>query len=138
MRGPCVFCAIAAGELPAAVVARGDSFCAFLDQRPLFKGHVLVIPLPHARDLAELPPERAGPLFVEVRRIARAVERGLGADGTLVLANDKVSQSVAHLHVHVIPRRRGDGLRGFLWPRHAYESEEERDEIARRIAAALE
>ncbi len=134
----CTFCAIASGELPAAVVSRRPDSCAFLDQRPVFKGHVLVVPLPHARDLTELPPERLGPLFTEVRRLARAVEKGLGADGTLVLMNNKVSQSVAHLHVHVIPRRKGDGLRGFLWPRHAYDSDAERGETAARIAAALE
>jgi len=134
----CVFCAIARGELPATIVSRSPSHCAFLDQRPVFKGHVLVIPVPHVRDLGELPPERVGPFFNEVRRLARAVERGLGAEGSLVLANNKVSQSVAHLHVHVIPRHKGDGLRGFLWPRHSYDSDSERSEFAERIRGALE
>jgi histidine triad (HIT) family protein len=138
MPSDCVFCAIAAGEAPAAVVFRNVDSCAFLDRRPVFKGHVLLVPMPHVRDLTDLPAERVGPLFTKARRLARALEKGLGAEGTLVLANNKVSQSVPHLHVHVIPRRRGDGLRGFLWPRHAYDSDAESSETAARIAAALD
>jgi histidine triad (HIT) family protein len=133
----CPFCAIGAGELPAAVVWRDESVCAFLDARPVFKGHVLVVPRAHVPTLLELAPADVGPFFTAVQRTAAAVERGLGADGTFVATNNKVSQSVAHLHVHVVPRRRKDGLRGFFWPRVPYASDDERAEFAARIAAAL-
>jgi histidine triad (HIT) family protein len=133
----CPFCAIGAGELPASVVWRDDQVCAFLDARPVFKGHVLVVPRAHVPTLLELSGPDVGPLFTAVQRIAAAVEQGLEADGTFVAANNKVSQSVAHLHVHVVPRRRKDGLRGFFWPRVPYVSDEERDQYAARIAAAL-
>lgn len=133
----CVFCAIARGELPAEVVLRTDEVCAFLDARPLFLGHVLVVPLAHVETLGELDEAKVAPLFSAVRRIARAVEHGLGADGSLVACNNRVSQSVPHLHVHVVPRRQKDGLRGFFWPRHKYASEEERRDYAARIIAAL-
>jgi histidine triad (HIT) family protein len=133
----CVFCAIARGELPAEVVLRTSEVCAFLDARPLFLGHVLVVPLAHVETLGELDEEKVAPLLSAVRRVARAVERGLGADGSLVALNNRVSQSVPHLHVHVVPRRKKDGLRGFFWPRHKYASEEERQGYAARIIAAL-
>lgn len=136
--GKCIFCSIGRGEEPASVVARDGRFCAFLDFRPVFKGHVLVVPVEHTPDLAALPAEDVGPLFGLGRRIALAVEKGLGAGGAFLGVNNKVSQSVAHLHVHVVPRTKGDGLRGFFWPRTKYESDAERDEYARRIAAALE
>lgn len=136
-RAPCLFCAIAAGEVPAAVVLRDEGTCAFLDARPVFHGHVLVVPRAHVPTLLELPDAAAGPFFSAVRRVAAAVERGLGADGTFVAMNNKVSQSVPHLHVHVVPRRRKDGLRGFFWPRVPYASDAERDQIAARIAAEL-
>jgi histidine triad (HIT) family protein len=133
----CPFCAIAAGEIAASVVLRDDDVCAFLDARPVFKGHVLVVPRAHVPTLLELDDAQLAPLFGAARRIAAAVERALGADGTFVAMNNKVSQSVPHLHVHVVPRRRKDGLRGFFWPRVPYASDEERDETAARIAAAL-
>jgi len=133
----CVFCAIGAGDVPASVVWRDDRVCAFLDARPVFKGHVLVVPRAHVPTLLELPAPDIGPFFAAVQRVAAAVEQGLDADGTFVAVNNKVSQSVAHLHVHVVPRRRKDGLRGFFWPRVPYASDAERDQYAARVAAAL-
>jgi histidine triad (HIT) family protein len=131
----CVFCSIVSGEIPASFVLRSDSVLAFLDARPVFKGHVLVIPRAHVPTFGEL--RDIEPLFAAVQRVSEAVEAGVGADGTFVALNNKISQSVAHVHVHVVPRRKGDGLRGFFWPRTKYESDAERDEFARRIAEAL-
>src|SRR4029077_1177985 len=105
--------------------------------RPVFKGHVLVVPRGHAATLTDLPAAEVGPFFAAVQRIATAVERGLEADGTFVAMNNKVSQSVAHLHVHVVPRRRKDGLRGFFWPRVGYADDAERESFAQRIRDAL-
>ena len=133
----CLFCAIANGREPAAIVLRDDLVCAFLDARPVFKGHVLLVPRAHVPTLLELPAPDIGPFFAAVQRVAAAVERGLEADGTFVAVNNKVSQSVPHLHVHVVPRRRKDGLRGFFWPRVPYASDEERAQFAARVAAAL-
>ncbi len=115
-----VVCRIVRGELPAEVVARTEEAVAFLDHRPLFPGHVLVCPVAHVATLPELPPESLAPLFALVQRTADAMVTALGADGSFVAANNTVSQSVPHLHVHVVPRRRGDGLKGFFWPRHRY------------------
>ena len=133
----CVFCAIAAGDVPASMVSRDDDVAAFLDARPLFKGHVLVVPRAHIPTLSDMPPAAFGPLFAAVQRISRAIEAGLGADGTFVAMNNKVSQSVPHLHVHVVPRKKRDGLRGFFWPRVPYTDEAEREDFAARIRAAL-
>lgn len=113
-------CAIAAGETTAEVVLHTDHAVAFLDHRPVFKGHVLVCPLPHADDLLDLPPDRLGPFFTEVQRVAAALPVALGCTGTFVGINNRVSQSIPHLHVHVVPRTKGDGLRGFFWPRVKY------------------
>jgi histidine triad (HIT) family protein len=135
MAKACVFCSIARGDEPAAIVAREDGLLAFLDARPVFKGHLLAIPAEHIPDLGGL--KDAGPLFGFVQRLALAVEAGLGADGSFVAVNNKISQSVPHLHAHVVPRRKGDGLRGFFWPRTKYDSDEERAGYARRIAEAL-
>jgi histidine triad (HIT) family protein len=133
----CVFCAIGAGDVPATMVARDDDVAAFLDARPVFKGHVLVVPRAHVPTLSDMPPAALGTLFAAVQRIARAVEAGLGADGTFVAMNNKVSQSVPHLHVHVVPRKKKDGLRGFFWPRVPYADDAEREDFAARIRAAL-
>ena len=111
---------------------------AFLDVTPLFHGHVLLVPTRHVETHGELEPEEVGPLFVEARRLARAVERALGAGGTFVAMNNRVSQSVPHLHVHVVPRTKGDGLKGFFWPRKKYASDEERETVRAAIAGALE
>jgi histidine triad (HIT) family protein len=132
----CVFCEIIRGEREAAIVARDEAAVAFLDARPLFKGHVLVVPTAHTGTLLDLPAERIGPFFAAVQRLARAVEIGLAAEGTFIAMNNKVSQSVPHLHAHVVPRRRKDGLRGFFWPRQPYENDAERDDFAARIRAA--
>ena len=134
----CVFCAIAAGDLPATMVLRDDDVAAFLDARPVFKGHVLVVPRAHVPTLSDLPAPSLGTLFAGVQRVARAVESGLDADGTFVAMNNKVSQSVPHLHVHVVPRRKKDGLRGFFWPRVPYADDAEREAFAAQIRAALE
>ena len=132
-----MFCAIAAGDVPATMVLRDDDVAAFLDARPVFKGHVLVVPRAHVPTLSDMPPAALGTLFAAVQRIARAVEAGLGADGTFVAMNNKVSQSVPHLHVHVVPRKKKDGLRGFFWPRVPYADDAEREDFAARIRAAL-
>jgi len=133
----CLFCAIAAGDVPATMVFRDDDAAAFLDARPVFKGHVLVVPRAHVPTLADMPAAGLGTLFAAVQRVARAVETGLGADGTFVAMNNKVSQSVPHLHVHVVPRKKKDGLRGFFWPRVPYADDAERETFAARIRAAL-
>ncbi|TMA18253.1 MAG: HIT domain-containing protein [Deltaproteobacteria bacterium] len=137
MSPSCIFCDIAKGTAHAAVVVREGGFAAFLDARPVFKGHVLVVPAEHVPDLAALPEESVGPLFSLARRIALAVEAAFGSGGAFLCLNNKVSQSVPHVHVHVVPRTKGDGLRGFLWPRTKYASDEESQDYARRISAAL-
>jgi histidine triad (HIT) family protein len=130
----CPFCTIVAGESPADVVAETMSTVAFLDRSPLFAGHVLVVPRIHVVTLPDLCD--VGPLFADVRRVAGALPDALGAEGTFVAMNNIVSQSVPHLHVHVVPRTKGDGLRGFFWPRRKYAVGEAED-VARRIRAVL-
>jgi histidine triad (HIT) family protein len=134
----CAFCRIASGELPAAMVLDEPDALAFLDVRPVFAGHVLVIPRAHVDTLTDLPEEAVGPLFTTVQRVARAVVAGLGAQGTFVAVNNVVSQSVPHLHVHVVPRTKGDGLRGFFWPRTRYDDDEHMVAVAGTIRAALD
>jgi histidine triad (HIT) family protein len=133
----CPFCAIVAGSAPAALVLDEPDVVAFLDHRPLLPGHVLVVPRHHHQTLSDLPASEVGPYFLTVQRLARAVERALRADGSFVAANIKISQSVPHLHVHVVPRRFKDGLRGFFWPRQRYASEAEAESVATSIRAAL-
>jgi histidine triad (HIT) family protein len=133
----CVFCGIVAGTVPAFLVTSGPAGLAFLDTRPVFPGHVLVIPRAHVPTLADLPTSSLGEYFGLVQRVAVAVQAGLSADGTFVALNNIVSQSVPHLHTHVVPRRRKDGLRGFFWPRGKYASDAEAAEYAAKIAAAL-
>jgi len=122
----CLFCRIAAEDLPAVSVFADEVSIAFLDHRPLFPGHCLLVPRQHFETLGELPPKLVGPFFSNVQLLARAVEVALNAEGTFVAMNNRVSQSVPHLHVHVVPRRRKDGLKGFFWPRNKYESEQEK------------
>lgn len=136
--GRCPFCAIVAGDTPAHVVASDRLTFAFLDARPVFPGHTLLVPRDHHETLADLPPELVGPVFAAVQRLARAVEVAMEADGSFVAVNNRVSQSVAHLHVHVVPRRRRDGLRGFFWPRQRYSGDEEMAAVAARIGDAME
>jgi histidine triad (HIT) family protein len=131
-----VVCRIARNELQSAVVLRTDQVVAFLDHRPVFKGHVLVAPVEHVATLVELPERLLVPLMSAAQRVAGALPRALGAQGTFVAVNNVVSQSVPHLHVHVVPRTKGDGLRGFFWPRTSYAAGE-LEEYARLIAEAL-
>ncbi len=133
----CVFCAVIDGSAPAHRVLVDDTAVAFLDRRPVFEGHVLVVPRVHVITLADLPTDAIGGFFTRVQAVARAVEGGLGVDGTFVAVNNRVSQSVAHLHVHVVPRRFKDGLRGFFWPRSDYPSDGAAAAVADRIASAL-
>ncbi|MDL4771622.1 HIT family protein [Actinomadura xylanilytica] len=133
----CVFCEIARGERPAHIVLDAPDAFAFLDARPLFKGHTLLVPRDHYATLSDLPVELVGPFFEHARRLSGAMESGLGAAGSFVAMNNRISQSVPHLHVHVVPRERKDGLRGFFWPRHKYHSDEEAADYAARLSAAL-
>ena len=133
----CLFCSIASGETPAHMVLETDEAVAFLDRRPVFKGHVLLVPRDHVVTLPDLPDADSVPFLAAAKRLARAMVDGLDAQGSFVAINNTVSQSVPHLHLHVIPRTKGDGLRGFLWPRTRYDSEEEAARYAGRLAAAL-
>jgi len=135
--GDCLFCAVLAGSEPSHVVLDEPDVVAFLDHRPVFKGHLLVIPRVHVVTLPDLPAELLAPVFGVVARCATAMVEGLGADGSWVAQNNIVSQAVPHLHVHVVPRRRGDGLRGFFWPRQKYDGEQEMVDYATRLRAAL-
>ncbi|MEO3936506.1 HIT family protein [Dermatophilaceae bacterium Soc4.6] len=132
----CLFCAVVAGTEPATVVLDEPDLLGFLDVRPVFKGHVLLVPRPHVDTLLDLPPALHAPLLDGARRLAQAAVDGLGAQGTFVAMNNVVSQSVPHLHVHVVPRTKGDGLRGFFWPRTRYD-DGETAAYAARLAAAL-
>ena len=133
----CVFCDIVSGARPAHVVFSDDVAIAFLDARPVFKGHVLVAPLAHYVTLADLPADLVGPLFTRVQRVSAVMPAALGAQGSFVGENNVVSQSVPHLHVHVVPRTKGDGLRGFFWPRGKYADDAEAAGYARRLHEAL-
>ena len=133
-----MFCDIAAGRVPAHIVLDDAEVVAFLDARPLFKGHVLVAPRQHVQTLPDLPAAAVGPYFLRVQRISAVMPGALSSQGTFVAANNVVSQSVPHLHFHVVPRTKGDGLRGFFWPRHRYESDEEAAGYAGRLRAALD
>jgi histidine triad (HIT) family protein len=134
----CVFCDIIAGQTAADVVLADDLVVAFLDARPVFKGHVLVAPRSHVPTLADLAAEQVGPFFLRVQRVAAVMPGALGSQGTFVATNNVVSQSVPHLHVHVVPRTKGDGLRGFFWPRQRYASADEAADYASRLRAALD
>jgi histidine triad (HIT) family protein len=133
----CAFCAIVAGG-DSHVVLDDEECLAFLDHRPVFPGHCLLVPKEHHETLGDVPPARVGPLFLRARSLAVAVEEGMEADGTFVAINNRVSQSVPHLHIHVVPRRKKDGLRGFFWPRLRYEGPEAMREAQARIRAALD
>ena len=135
--GDCVFCAIVAGNAPAHIVVDTPDVVAFLDARPVFKGHMLVVPREHIVTLPDLPTPLLTAVFVVVQHCATAVVAGLGAQGSWIAQNNVVSQAVPHVHVHVVPRTKGDGLRGFFWPRQKYESEAEMADYAARLRAAL-
>ncbi len=139
MADECLFCRIAAGDAAATdVFYEDDLTVAFLDHRPLFPGHSLLIPRGHYETLADLPADQTGPLFANTRMLARAVEEAMGAEGSFVAINNRVSQSVPHLHVHVVPRRRKDGLRGFFWPRGKYRDAAEAAAVRAAIREAME
>ena len=133
----CRFCAIVAGQEPAHVVFEDEISIAFLDHRPLFPGHSLLIPREHYETIWDLPDELVGPLFANAKSLSEAIRTAMGSQGAFIALNNVVSQSVPHLHVHLVPRNRKDGLRGFFWPRTKYESDAERDDFAQRIAAAV-
>ncbi|MFD4264932.1 HIT family protein [Rhodococcus sp. NPDC058481] len=137
MAGACPFCAVVSRADPAHVVHDDADTVAFLDRRPVFKGHTLLVPRRHVVTLADLPAELIAPLFAVAQRLSAAMVDGLGAQGSFVAVNNVVSQSVAHLHVHIVPHTRGDGLRGFFWPRTRYTDEAEAADHAARITAAV-
>ena len=137
MADDCLFCEIVAGDVGAEVVLEGDRTLAFLDNRPLFPGHTLLVPREHHEAIWDLPADLVEPLFADARMLATAIRDAMGAQGAFVAANNIVSQSVPHLHVHVVPRNRKDGLRGFFWPRSKYESEEHMAETAETVRAAV-
>src|SRR5882762_6836876 len=121
----CLFCKVVNGEVAARIVFEDEILLAFLDHRPVFRGHCLLIPKQHHETLTDLPEDLIGPFFKRAQLLARAVESAMEAHGTFVAMNNRVSQSVPHFHVHIVPRRRKDGLRGFFWPRYPYRDEEE-------------
>ena len=133
----CLFCRIVSGELPATIVYEDNNSVAFLDHRPLFPGHTLLVPREHVETLGDLPSRMVGPYFEAAQFLSRVVESAMDAEGTFVAMNNRVSQSVPHLHVHVVPRRKKDGLKGFFWPRTKYKSDEEMEEVKQKIIAAL-
>ena len=134
---PCLFCGIVKDEVSAAVVFDDDVSLAFLDHRPLFYGHCLLVPRVHYETLTDLPEKLIDPFFKTVQLLARAVEAACDAESTFVAMNNRVSQSVPHLHVHVVPRRRKDGLKGFFWPRTKYENEAEMLKVKHSIESAI-
>ena len=137
VRGECLFCSIAAGETPAAIVLDTPAVVAFLDHRPLFPGHTLVVPRAHVETLRDLDGPTRDVLFAEVQRVAAAVQDAMEAQGSFVAMNNVVSQSVPHAHVHAVPRNRKDGLRGFFWPRSRYADDAEMEAVAEAIRGAL-
>ncbi len=134
----CVFCDIVAGRHPADLVFSDELTVAFLDIRPVFKGHLLVLPRQHVGTLADLPAELVGPFFQRVQLVSAVMPEAIGCQGTFVAENNVVSQSVPHLHVHVVPRTKGDGLRGFFWPRQRYASADEAASYAARLRSAID
>jgi len=141
MRGvpaSCTFCRIIAGEVPAARVFEDADCLAFLDHRPLFAGHCLLVPKTHYETLQDLPAAIASRLFANASRLSAAVEEGLGAEGAFVAINNRVSQSVPHVHMHVVPRRKGDGLKGFFWPRRKYRDDAEMEQTRAALEKAIQ
>ena len=133
----CLFCRIVSGAVPAVVVYEDANTFAFLDHRPLFPGHTLLVPREHYETLADLPAAQVGPLFKNAQLLLRAVESAMEAEGSFVAMNNRVSQSVPHLHVHIVPRRRKDGLKGFFWPRNKYQDDEHMKKTQLAIKKAI-
>ncbi|MBI3934248.1 MAG: HIT family protein [Acidobacteria bacterium] len=136
-KAPCEFCKVASGESPSEIVWDDEVSLAFLDRRPLFPGHCLLIPKAHYATLADLPPDLLPPFFSAVQLLAQAVERAMRAEGSFVALNNRMSQSVPHLHVHIVPRRKKDGLKGFFWPRQTYKDAEAMRQAAKAIRSAV-
>jgi histidine triad (HIT) family protein len=134
---PCLFCQIVDGKVPAHIIVENNDTLGFLDHSPLQFGHILLIPKRHIVTFAELPPEQTGEFFKVGQMLSLAAEQAMEADGTFVAMNNKVSQSVPHLHLHIVPRKKGDGLKGFFWPRKKYPNDGEAAETAARIRKAL-
>src|SRR5262245_24629519 len=133
----CAFCRIVRGDVSSHVVFEDEISVGFLDHRPVFHGHTLLVPRQHVPFLADLPTPLLGPFFANVQLLARVMETGLGADGSFVAVNNRMSQSVPHLHVHVVPRRLRDGLRGFFWPRQPYASDREMTRVQGLLVDAI-
>ena len=133
----CLFCRIVSGLVAAVIVYEDDESVAFLDYRPLFHGHTLLVPRDHVETLGDLPDLLVGPFFKTAQLLSVAIQAGLGAEGTFVAMNNRVSQSVPHLHIHIVPRRKGDGLKGFFWPRTKYNNEDEMLAVKKLIAAKI-
>lgn len=133
----CIFCKVVRKDLSATVVFEDEQSIAFLDHRPLFHGHCLLVPKQHYETLSDLPSQLIKPLFETAQLLAGAVEAAMQAQGTFVAMNNRVSQSVPHLHIHVVPRRKGDGLKGFFWPRTKYASQTEIEQVKDLIQAEL-
>jgi histidine triad (HIT) family protein len=137
MPDDCVFCRIASGSAEAPIVFEDENSVAFLDSRPVFAGHTLLIPRNHVPTFGDLPPSEIGPLFVTAQALSHAVEEAVGAEGAFVAINNRVSQSVPHLHIHVVPRRKKDGLRGFFWPRTKYRDAAEAEAVRLSVRKAM-
>ncbi|HXM46801.1 MAG TPA: HIT family protein [Pyrinomonadaceae bacterium] len=133
----CTFCKVVRGEVSPRIIFEDELSLAFLDHRPVFPGHCLLIPKAHFETLTDLPEDLIGPFFKNVQLLSRAVESAMEAHGTFVAMNNRVSQSVPHLHTHIVPRRRKDGLKGFFWPRQPYKSEEEAESVQEKIRRAV-
>jgi len=133
----CAFCKIIRGEVQSYVVFEDEVSLAFLDHRPLFPGHCLLVPRDHHETLADLPTDLITPVFTNVQFLARAVEQSMNAEGTFVAMNNRVSQSVSHLHIHIVPRRKKDGLKGFFWPRQPYKDEDDIKKVQNTLRAAI-
>jgi histidine triad (HIT) family protein len=133
----CLFCRIVSGEVSAVVVYEDKDTLAFLDHRPLFPGHTLLVPREHVETLGDLPAAQVGPFFKSAQLLSLAIEAAMEAEGTFVAMNNRVSQSVPHLHVHIVPRRRKDGLKGFFWPRTKYQSAEQMELVRQKISSKI-
>ena len=133
----CAFCKIVRGEVQDYTVFEDDASLAFLDHRPLFPGHCLLVPKEHLETLTDLPERLVAPLFSNARLLARALENGLGAEGSFIAINNRVSQSIPHFHIHIVPRRKKDGLKGFFWPRQRYQSEAAILDVQTALRAAI-
>jgi histidine triad (HIT) family protein len=138
MKSDCIFCKIANGDIKADVIEEDEDTVTFLDASPVFPGHLLIVPRRHFETLADLPDNMLAPLFLQARRATQAVVGGLGAEGSFMAVNNKISQTVPHLHVHVIPRRKGDGMKGFFWPRLNYTDDSHRKEVVEKLKQAFQ